>query len=149
MRIHYISWYYPGFWFDLLFKVTEVKLWNFYYVLQLLNNSADLHQIFIIDKSKKWYISHITVPRFVIWLACTCTSHCDSGLQTACPLPLPSTLPDNELLKTCNIRQFFTPSVMHVLLIQTLPNLCTTCGGRSSPMTTLTICTTCGARHGW
>jgi hypothetical protein len=38
-----------------------------------------------------------------------------SRLQTACPQPLPG----NELLKTCNITQFFTvtyPSVAHILL---------------------------------
>jgi hypothetical protein len=55
--------YYPGFWFHLLFKVTEVKLWNFYDLLQHLNYPADLHQIFIDTSNKD--TSHIT-PVFVL-----------------------------------------------------------------------------------
>jgi hypothetical protein len=43
-----------------------------------------------------------------------------SRLQTACPQPLPG----NEVLKTCNVTQFFTvayPSVAHILLTQSYP----------------------------
>jgi hypothetical protein len=56
---HTLYMYYPGFWFHLLFKVTEVKLSNFYDLLQHLNYRADLHQIFIMDTSNK-AISHIS-----------------------------------------------------------------------------------------
>jgi hypothetical protein len=60
IRIHHIHEL-PG-WFDLLFKVTVVKLWNCYRLLQHRNYWADLRQIFIMDTN----VHHI-LNGFLIW----------------------------------------------------------------------------------
>jgi hypothetical protein len=69
----YIQWgyitYYPGFSFDLLFKVAEVKLWNFYDLLQHLTIGR------IFTKFLSWIhlirIHHI-LPQFLIWPTFQC-----------------------------------------------------------------------------
>jgi hypothetical protein len=61
---------YPGFSFNLLFKVTEVKLWNF----TICSNTLAIRRIF--TKFLSWIhlirIHHI-LPRFLIWPTFQCS----------------------------------------------------------------------------
>jgi hypothetical protein len=137
--------------FDLLFKVTELR-GQTSIIFTMCSNSfivlnywADLHQILSCIHLIR--IHHI-LPGFLILPTFQChrgktlkslryinvfahyrSQVCDltyfSRLQTACPQPWPR----YELLKTCNVTQFFSCSPYP------------TCRGHSSPITAFTVCT--------